>query len=111
MTITARPDAVSRYLDAERQRDIDAMVGCFAPDATVTDEGRTRRGRAEIRQWREELAGTLSYTITVLGRRDHAPELSSVPVRVAGDFPGSPVRLTFRFTTQQDLITELHIAP
>ena len=33
-----------------------AIADCFTPDATVTDERRTHRGRAEILAWREGVA-------------------------------------------------------
>jgi hypothetical protein len=43
------PDILERYCAAQNDHDIDAMVACFAPDATVWDEGRVSVGTDAIR--------------------------------------------------------------
>ena len=49
---TEMPEPVNRYFDHDARRDIDAIVALFADDATVTDEGETRRG---IGRWTAEM--------------------------------------------------------
>ena len=39
----------------------------FAADAIVIDEGQTRRGTAEIRAWRENVASVYRYTTELVG--------------------------------------------
>src|ERR1700730_18936326 len=58
-SVSRAPNAVKRYFEADAERDIDAIVELFAGDATVIDEGQTRRGPDEIREWQ---AGPASPT-------------------------------------------------
>ena len=57
---TAIPDVISRYFAAQSARDFDTLVTLFADDGVVIDEGQTRRGRNEIRAWRENVASCTS---------------------------------------------------
>ncbi len=104
----ALPLPIAAYYDAKNRHDINAMLAPFAENALVHDEGHDHRGRAAIRAWMEE--ATRKYRVT------STPEESStdggdVVVRalVAGDFPGSPARLTYRFTLVNDRIARLSI--
>jgi ketosteroid isomerase-like protein len=105
------PDAIDRYLTSADDGDLDTLVACFTEDAVVTDDGVTRHGRAEIRQWRDELASGFEYTVTVLASEPTGADTYLVTTRVAGNFPGSPVDLRYVFTMSGDLISELVIAP
>ena len=49
MTLDA---AIARYFATADGSDPEAFASAFAADATVTDEGRTWRGRDEITAWR-----------------------------------------------------------
>ena len=50
MTETAQlPAIITTYLTAHRNDDIDTALATFTDDATVTDEGKTHAGSAEIR--------------------------------------------------------------
>lgn len=53
--------AAQCYVDAVNDEDLDALVGCFAPDGTVVDVSRRIEGRDEIHQWaqNEVIGGTL----------------------------------------------------
>jgi hypothetical protein len=77
----------------------------------VLDDGRTYRGRAEIRGWREELASSFDYTVQVIDAVEIGASHYLVTARVAGSFPGSPVDLRYRFTLVDGLIDRLEIAP
>ena len=50
------PEIIGRYVAAQAARDFDALVDLFADDAVVVDEGKTWRGKAQIRAWREGVA-------------------------------------------------------
>lgn len=109
-TATA-PPVIQAYLDAAAASDYDALVACFTSDATVHDDGRTYRGRAQIRAWREEVASAFEYTVDVLDAAETGAAQYRVTARIAGSFPGSPVDLQYRFALVGDLIEQLEIAP
>jgi ketosteroid isomerase-like protein len=86
-------ELVHRYFELAAKADVDAYLPQFTEDALVEDEGRERRGVAAIREWRREVV-PVTYTV-----RDVRSDGDGHDARVdiAGDFPGSPVRLTFHF--------------
>lgn len=105
------PDVIARYLGLAATGDLDALLGCFADDAVVTDEGETYRGRDAIRRWRETVASKFTYTVDVVDAESPAADDYVVTARLDGNFPGSPVDLRFRFGVRDGLIAALEIAP
>ncbi|MFJ4821657.1 nuclear transport factor 2 family protein [Streptomyces bacillaris] len=103
------PTTISRYLTAHTARDTAAALATLAPDATVTDEGRTHRGHAEIEQWLTGAAGAYTYTTEVLGAQRTDTDHWTVTQRLEGDFPGGVVDLRFRFSLGGGLIERLVI--
>jgi ketosteroid isomerase-like protein len=59
------PTIISEYFAAADRDDVDAIVACFADDATVSDEEREWHGHAEIREWRTKVATAFDYTVEV----------------------------------------------
>lgn len=102
------PAPVSAYYAAKNAHDIDAMLAPFAADAQVRDEGEDHRGRAAIRAWME--ATTRKYKVTSTPE-EASKDGDKVVVRalVAGNFPGSPAHLTYRFKLAGDRIAGLEI--
>jgi ketosteroid isomerase-like protein len=109
------PTIISRYFDASDARDVDAIVACFTGDAVVTDEGRTHRGRDQIRQWRQDVDAAYEFTVEVLGDTPAGTAgdltLHEVTAHLEGNFPGGTVDLVHRFELRDGLIASLHIAP
>lgn len=105
------PDPVRRYFELDPKRDVDAIVALFADDATVIDEGATRRGTAEIRAWRNGPGLAYTYTTELLGTEALAPDRYRVTGRSTGDFPGGVADLKWDFTVEGDRVTQLVIAP
>ena len=108
------PAVISRYFDADRVRDVDAIVSCFTDDAAVSDEGQTWRGHDKIRAWRTGTATKFRYTIEVLDTTaaeapSAASERHDVHTHMECDFPGGQVDLTFRFVVRDGLISTLDI--
>ncbi len=103
------PAEVAAYMQAAYNRDSDAVVACFADDAKVTDEGRTWRGRAEIRRWWEGPATKYRYTVKLRGGQRVASDGYVLRVRLNGNFPGRTADLRYHFTLRRGLICVLTI--
>ena len=50
------PRPIEVFMSSENMHDTDALAECFAPDATVQDEGHTLKGLEAIKAWRLETA-------------------------------------------------------
>ena len=113
MTKTAIASAalVRRYFELDADRDIDAIVAMFSADATVVDEGETRRGIAEIRAWQIGPASRYTYTTQILDTVALAADRYVVTGRLTGDFPGGTAELKWDFTVAGGRIARLVIAP
>ena len=105
------PDVITRYFEADAQRDIDAIVALFTEDAVVIDEAETWRGISKIRAWREGPAARYQYTTEVFGTDRRGDDEYLVASRLEGNFPGGTAELGWRFTLAGDRIRQLHIAP
>ena len=103
------PRPIAAYFAADTEGG-EAVARCFTEAAVVKDEGRTHRGRAAIRQWKEEASTRYQYTSEplVCEQKDGTVVVTS---RLTGTFPGSPVNLRFVFVLEGDQIASLEIVP
>jgi len=104
----ALPSPIQTYFEADLARDGGAPVRAFAPDAVVTDEGRTHVGRAAIDAWWRAAKAKYQHAAEPL-ECDAQDDVTSVRARVTGQFPGSPATLTFTFRLAGDRIAALEI--
>jgi ketosteroid isomerase-like protein len=115
MTTNALPTIISDYFAASDGGDVDAIVACFANDATVIDEDREWRGHPGIRQWRTQVAAAYEYTVeirrTVARGELEGAERHDIYTHLEGNFPGGTVDLTNRFGLRDGRITLLEILP
>ena len=103
------PANLAEYFTAQNAHDTDATLSCFAPDATVRDEGENITGHAAIRAWIERTSAKYRATAEPLEYSSEGGR-AIVVARVSGNFPGSPADLTFRFGFNGDgLINALEI--
>ena len=101
-------ELIDRYFDLAPQPDADAYFAQFADDAIVEDEDHAYRGIAAIRAWRTKVP-RVTYTIHDVTTSSTGHDAA---VDIAGDFPGSPVTLTFHFQfAASGHITALTIRP
>ncbi|MFN3857471.1 MAG: nuclear transport factor 2 family protein [Caulobacter sp.] len=102
------PAPIAGFVDANARLDLDGMLKPFAPDAIVTDIGARHEGRAAVRALFEEavLPVKAIFTPDTL-RRENGQVVVEGPAH--GDFPGSPIRFTYRFDLDGDAITALEI--
>ncbi len=73
-------------------------------------QGRTYRGREEIRGWRESLSSQWEFTRTMAGDAPAGDGRHIVRMHVEGNFPGGVADLTYRFTLAGEQIAALTIA-
>lgn len=102
------PDPIAAYFRAQNTHDVGGMLGAFAQDATVHDEGQDRAGRDAIRAWIDETTRKYRPSVTPLDVEQAAGQ-TVVKARVSGTFPGSPIELSYRFKVEGRLIAELRI--
>jgi SnoaL-like domain len=103
------PKPIELFMSSENTHDTDAVADCFAPDATVRDEGRTRKGLKEIAAWRRETEAKYHHTVTPVAVAKRADK-TVVTTEMAGNFPGSPITVDFVFQLKGDKIASLEIA-
>lgn len=101
------PEPIARYFSAD-SGDGDELALCFTEEATVSDEEHTYTGPAEISQWRSEAAAKYNYTVEPIAVEER-DGMVIVTGHVAGDFPGSPVDLTYSFVLAGDMVASLEI--
>jgi len=102
------PEALSEYFAAANTNDADRIAACFAEDARVHDERQDFIGRAAIRQWAISARKKASFQSEPFAL-EGASDAPVVRAHVSGNFPGSPVDLTYRFTVARGAIATLSI--
>jgi SnoaL-like domain len=102
------PKAIELFMSSENAHDAEALAACFASDATVRDEGRTRAGLTDIAAWRRETTEKYHHALEPLAVAERDGKLI-VATRVSGDFPGSPITLDFVFRLEDGKISSLEI--
>jgi hypothetical protein len=107
MNITL-PPPVAAYLNAESSTDSDILANCFAADAVVRDEGRKIEGLEAIKAWKKASKVKYQYNVEPLGASEDGA-MVTMPVRLTGDFPGSPIEVTYTFVLAGDRIASLEI--
>jgi ketosteroid isomerase-like protein len=99
---------MSDYFAAANAHDADHVAACFAEDAVVRDEGRDIHGRNGVRAWAEDTSRKYQHRADVMSVEKTADRIV-VTARVAGNFPGSPIDLRYRFKLAGRLIAGLEI--
>ena len=103
------PEPIAAYFNADGQ-DGRTVARCFTPDGQVRDEGKTHTGTAAIEAWKAGASRQYAYTVTPF-QLEGQDGTCLVTAHVAGNFPGSPVDLRYRFSLQRRKIATLEIAP
>ncbi|OZM76807.1 nuclear transport factor 2 family protein [Pseudonocardia sp. MH-G8] len=105
------PTAITTYLTAHQAHDTATAITTFTQDAVVIDEGRTYRGRDEIRTWMGRAAGEYTFTTEFTGATTIDETQVDVLQHLEGNFPGGVADLHFRFTSSGPAISRLVIEP
>jgi ketosteroid isomerase-like protein len=102
------PPPIGAYFEAANAHDADLLASLFTPGASVRDEGEQMIGHAAIRGWAEKTFR--KYDLTMEPKSvERAGGAIVVTTEVSGAFPGSPIRLGFRFGIADGKIDALEI--
>lgn len=102
------PKPIADYVDANARLDVDGMLEPFADDVVVVDNGARLEGRAALRTLLEEAVVPVKAIFTPDSARHENGQVVVEGVG-HGDFKGSPLRFTYRFTLANDVIQALEI--
>ena len=102
------PDPIERYVQIVNSGTAEAARECFAPDAIVHDEGRTYEGVTAIENWMAATKRKYGHTVAPLELAERGGQ-SVLKARLAGNFPGSPITVNFRFVLADGKIRSLEI--
>ncbi|MES2032690.1 MAG: nuclear transport factor 2 family protein [Pseudomonadota bacterium] len=105
---TPLPTPLDRYVAAQNAHDIPGLVACFSPDGHVYDEGKLHFGPGQIWVWATETTARYDITMSPLSLTTDADRAALVST-VSGNFPGSPLDLTFNFTLEAGHVRILEI--
>lgn len=103
------PIPIAAYVAANARLDVDGMLKPFAADAVLRDNGALLRGHAELRRLFEDGVVAVKAIFTPDTVRHEGGQVV-VEGPAHGDFPGSPIRFTYRFTLDNKVITALEIS-
>ena len=103
------PSPIADYVEANARLDLDGMMQSFAADAVLLDNGKRFEGHAEIRALLKEMVVDLKaiFTPDTLRREDNVVVFEG-PAH--GDFPGSPIRFTYRVELDGDAIKTMDVS-
>jgi len=100
------PKVVSDLLKTQNNFDSVAYANCFTETAVVFDEGKTHKGRKEIEKWIDEANKKYQATMKPL---DYSETGHILEAEISGNFPGSPLVLTYHYEFKNELIQSLKI--
>lgn len=102
------PKPIADYVEANARLDIDGMLKPFLIDAVFIDNGKPFEGQAAIGELlKEEVLPVKAIFVPDRVREEGSDFVLEGPAH--GDFPGSPLRFTYRFTLAQGAIQTLKV--
>ncbi|MCG6206479.1 nuclear transport factor 2 family protein [Rhodopseudomonas sp. HC1] len=102
------PAPIAAYFDGSNDRAPQAVAAAFTLDGEVHDEGQIHRGRDAIAAWKRAALDKYRMQMVPL-KVERSQHAVVVTASVAGDFPGSPLQLNYRFGLDHDGIKSLQI--
>lgn len=102
------PKVITNLVTAQNNFDSAAYAKCFSETAVVYDEGKTHNGRNEIKEWITYANERYEATMKPVGFEENETE-SILKAETTGNFPGSPIVLTYHLKITDELINSLKI--
>lgn len=103
------PSPIADYIEANARLDLDGMIRTFAADAVFLDNGKRFEGQAEIRALLKEMVVDLKAIFTPETAR-HEGHVVVMEGPAHGDFPGSPIRFTYRVELDGEAIRTMDVS-
>ena len=106
MNTLTLPEPIAAYFAAEHNPE--ALTQCFTAQAVMKDDGHSYTGIDAIKTFMAEASAKYSAaSVPFAIERDDGFQL--VRANVTGNFPGSPIVLSYRFGLERGLIASLEI--
>lgn len=102
------PKPIAAYVEANARLDVDGMLKPFQHDAVFIDNDKRFEGQAAIRLLLEKEVIPVKAIFSPDTVREEGDDVV-VEGPAHGDFPGSPLRFTYRFTLANDAIKTLQV--
>lgn len=102
------PKVIADLVKAQDEFDAETYAGCFSDTAVVFDEGRTHRGRNEIKLWIDKANREYRTVMTPI-EYTQSGQTGVLKAKISGTFPGSPVTLDYHFSISNGQIDALKI--
>lgn len=102
------PESIAAYFAAANAFDPSAAAAQFTADAHVHDENHDHHGRDAVQAWVADSSQKFRPQIENLSVESRDGDVIAVN-RISGEFPGSPIELTFSFTLRDGQIARLNI--
>ena len=100
------PKVIADLAEAQHNFDSESYANCFSEAAIVFDEGKNHKGRKEIQQW---ITKANKEFQTVMKPLEYSKTEEILKAEVSGNFPGSPIVLSYHFKLNGGLIESLKI--
>ncbi|MGQ2985456.1 nuclear transport factor 2 family protein [Flavobacterium sp.] len=100
------PKVISDLVAAQNNFDSAAYANCFSETAVVEDEGKTHNGRKEIEHWIADSNERYKATIKPVSYEENGTK-SILKAETSGNFPGSPIVLSYHLEITHELIRSL----
>jgi ketosteroid isomerase-like protein len=100
------PNVIADLANAQNNFDSVAYANCFTETAIVFDEGKNHRGKKEIQQWIKKANEEYQAVMKPL---EYSASREVLKAEVSGNFPESPIVLSYHFKLQNGLVESLKI--
>lgn len=100
------PNVIADLAKAQNNLDSVAYSNCFSETALVFDEGKIHKGKKAIQQWIKK--ANEQYQ-TVMKPLAYSAKDETLKAEVSGNFPGSPIVLSYQLELKDGLIQSLKI--
>lgn len=103
------PDNIEGLIKAQNNLDSSAFASYFTEQATVSDEGSSYSGRAEIEQWIKQATEKYHMLLNPLDFTQTG-QTAELTVEVTGTFDGSPAIMQYHLELDRKFISSLKIS-
>ena len=107
MNTLTLPEPIAAFFAAEHNAE--ALAHCFTAQAVMTDDRHTYTGVDAIKAFMAEASAKYRATSEPFAL-ERQEGYQVVRARVSGNFPLSPINLTYRFRLERGLIASLEVA-